>query len=50
MSCHSDVEHPKDACTATALDIKFKQFFDFEFKFTFKAIEFGHWLGVHFRK
>ncbi len=50
MGCNADREHPKDACTATALDIKYKNFFDFTFKFSFKVIEMGNWIGVQFRK
>lgn len=40
----------KGACTASALVIKHKVFYDFKFTFSFKAIEIGNWIGVHFRR
>jgi len=50
LRCNQDLKNPSGSCTATALNIKYKIFYDLEIKFSFKAIEIEGWVGVQFRK
>lgn len=50
VSCNPDLEKPEGSCLATQLEVKYKLYYDFKFVFSFKAIDFGNWIGVLFRK
>lgn len=49
--CNYDLDNPNSACTATQLEIKYKEMYDFVADFTFKFTEYKeNMLGFIFRK
>ena len=50
VSCKDDLNNPSSSCTATQLQVRYKVFFDFKVKMSFKALDIGGWIGIIFRK